>query len=104
MGGNSIELGVLQAAQQIEADMVLLAHTNEAEFRAFMGDQRNEALRDRLITISVPYNLRVSDEKLIYEKLLHGSSRRFHVDPHALTAAALSILRRYPLHSRCSAP
>jgi serine protein kinase len=83
----------------IDADMVLLAHTNEAEFRAFMGDQRNEALRDRLITISVPYNLRVSDERQIYTKLLKGSNKRFHVDPHALTAAAtVAVLTRLKEH------
>jgi serine protein kinase len=79
--------------------MVLLAHTNEAEFRAFMGDQRNEALRDRLITISVPYNLCVSDERRIYEKLLRHAKGGFHVDPHMLTAAAtVSVLTRLKEH------
>jgi serine protein kinase len=35
----------------IDSDTVILAHTNEAEFRAFMADQPNEALKDRLATI-----------------------------------------------------
>jgi serine protein kinase len=83
----------------IDADIVLLAHTNEAEFRSFMGDQRNEALRDRLITVSVPYNLRVSDERRIYDKLLRGTARTFHIDPHALTAAAtVAVLTRLKDH------
>src|SRR3712207_9249703 len=38
----------------IDSDTVIVAHTNEAEFRAFMADQKNEALKDRLVTVAVP--------------------------------------------------
>lgn len=85
----------------IDSDTVILAHTNEAEFRAFMADQKNEALKDRLVTIAVPYNVRVSDEEKIYRKLLTSSGARegLHIAPHALRAAAmvavLSRLRRH---------
>jgi predicted Ser/Thr protein kinase len=34
----------------IDCDCAIVAHTNEAEFRAFMADPRNEALKDRLVT------------------------------------------------------
>jgi serine protein kinase len=64
-----------------------------------MSDPRNEALRDRLITVSVPYNLRVSDERRIYSKLLHRARGGFHVDPHALEAAAtVAVLSRLEEH------
>jgi serine protein kinase len=87
----------------IDADIVLIGHTNESEFRAFMSDPRNEALRDRLITVSVPYNLRVSDERRIYAKLLDKARGGFHVDPHALEAAAtVAVLTRLAEHEPLS--
>jgi serine protein kinase len=74
----------------IDSDTVIMAHTNEAEFRAFMADQKNEALKDRLVTVAVPYNVRVSDEEKIYRKLLTGEGRgELHIAPHALRAAAM---------------
>ena len=68
----------------IDSDTVIVGHTNEAEFRAFMADQKNEALKDRLVTVSVPYNVRVSDEEKIYAKLLDKRPRRAAHRPHAL--------------------
>src|SRR5205814_1080973 len=70
----------------IDSDTVILAHTNEAEFRAFVADPKNEALKDRLVSIAVPYNVRVSDEEKIYRKLLTGLGSRgdLHLAPHAL--------------------
>jgi serine protein kinase len=85
----------------IDSDTVILAHTNEAEFRAFMADQKNEALKDRLVTISVPYNVRVADEEKIYRKLLSGTRGRdrLHIAPHALRAAAMvAVLSRLKPH------
>jgi serine protein kinase len=85
----------------IDSDTVIVAHTNEAEFRAFMADQKNEALKDRLVSVAVPYNVRVSDEEKIYRKLLTGSGTRhdLHIAPHALRAAAMvSVLSRLRDH------
>ena len=85
----------------IDSDTVIVAHTNEAEFRAFMADQKNEALKDRLATVAVPYNVRVSDEEKIYRKLLTGAGTRhdLHIAPHALRAAAMvSVLSRLKEH------
>ena len=84
----------------IDSDTVIMAHTNEAEFRAFMADQKNEALKDRLVTVAVPYNVRVSDEEKIYRKLLTGSGRdELHIAPHSLRAAAMvSVLSRLKEH------
>jgi serine protein kinase len=84
----------------IDSDTVIVAHTNEAEFRAFMADQKNEALKDRLVTVPVPYNVRVSDEEKIYRKLLTGEGRGvLHIAPHALRAAAMvAVLSRLKEH------
>jgi serine protein kinase len=85
----------------IDSDTVIIAHTNEAEFRAFMADQKNEALKDRLVNVAVPYNVRVSDEEKIYRKLLTGAGTRddLHIAPHTLRAAAMvSVLSRLREH------
>ena len=85
----------------IDSDTVILAHTNEAEFRAFMADAKNEALKDRLVTVAVPYNVRVADEEKIYRKLLTGLGARgdLHIAPHALRAAAMvAVLSRLKAH------
>lgn len=83
----------------IDSDTVIVAHTNEAEFRAFMADQKNEALKDRLVTVAVPYNVRVADEERIYEKLLNGAREDLHIAPHALRAASMvSVLSRLKEH------
>ncbi|MFQ5426886.1 MAG: protein prkA, partial [Gaiellales bacterium] len=85
----------------IDADFSIIAHTNEAEFRRFTGDQKNEALRDRLYPIAVPYTSAVTDEERIYDKLLGEARRRtcFHVAPHTLaTASVVAILTRLVPH------
>lgn len=81
----------------ISADEVIVAHTNEEEYRAFIANKRNEALHSRIIVMPIPYNLRVSDEVRIYEKLVRQSDviRDVHVAPHALRVAAMfSVLSR----------
>ncbi len=110
---HEFRLGFLSVAQErqfkvpkfgyIDLDTVVIASTNESEYRAFMADQKNEALRDRLFTIPVPYNVRLSDEKKIYGKLLGqgaGSAiKEFHVAPHSLDAAAMvAVLSRLTEH------
>ncbi len=85
----------------IDSDTVILAHTNEAEFRAFVADQKNEALKDRLVTVAVPYNVRVSDEEKIYRKLLTSAGARhdLHIAPHSLRAGAMvAVLSRLREH------
>lgn len=80
----------------IYADEVVVSHTNEAEFRTFVDNPRNEALRDRIILVRVPYNLRLRDEVKIYEKLLGESRLRgVHIAPHTLEVAAMfAVLSR----------
>ncbi|MBY6274183.1 MAG: protein prkA, partial [Bacillaceae bacterium] len=80
----------------ISADELIVAHTNETEYRAFIANKKNEALQSRIIVIPVPYNLRVSDEVRIYEKLVReADTGHVHIAPHALYAAAVfSVLSR----------
>jgi serine protein kinase len=58
----------------IPVDGVVLAHSNESEWKAFRNNKNNEAFLDRIYIVKVPYCLRVSEEVEIYEKLLKGSS------------------------------
>jgi len=80
----------------IYADEVVLAHTNEADYQAFVSNPRTEALQDRFIIIRVPYNLSLSAEVRIYQKLLRSMVLNgVHLAPLALpTAAAFAILSR----------
>ncbi len=80
----------------ISADEMIVAHTNEAEYKSFISNKKNEALQSRMIVMPVPYNLSVDNEVKIYEKLVKQSDiRDIHIAPHALkTAAIFSILTR----------
>ncbi|GCE13920.1 LAGLIDADG family homing endonuclease [Tengunoibacter tsumagoiensis] len=80
----------------IYADEVVVSHTNEHEYQSFVGNKKSEALQDRIILAKVPYNLRVSDEVKIYEKLLKQSSlQSVHIAPYTLRIASIfAILTR----------
>ncbi|WEK55243.1 MAG: PrkA family serine protein kinase [Candidatus Cohnella colombiensis] len=80
----------------ISADELIIAHTNESEYKAFISNKKNEALQSRMIVMPIPYNLRVSDEEKIYSKLIAQSDmQHVHIAPHALKAAAIfSIMTR----------
>lgn len=80
----------------IYADEVIISHTNEAEYQSFVANKKNEALKDRMILVKVPYNLRVKDEVKIYEKLLTDSGLSgIHVAPRTLEVASVfAVLTR----------
>ncbi|HEX8162941.1 MAG TPA: hypothetical protein VF538_13810 [Pyrinomonadaceae bacterium] len=81
----------------IYADEVILSHTNENEYVSFAGNRKSEALQDRIILVRVPYNLRVSQEERIYDKLLNQSEvlRNVHIAPNTLRVAAMfAVLTR----------
>lgn len=80
----------------ISADEVIIAHTNEAEYKAFISNKKNEALQSRIIILPIPYNLKASDEIKIYAKLIAQSDLKdIHIAPHALrTASVFSVLSR----------
>lgn len=86
----------------IYADEVVVSHTNEHEYQAFVGNKKSEALQDRIILVKVPYNLRVSDEVKIYEKLLKQSAlQTVHIAPYTLRIASLfAILTRLEISKK----
>jgi serine protein kinase len=80
----------------IYADEVVVSHTNEHEYQSFVGNKKSEALQDRIILAKVPYNLRVTDEVKIYEKLLKQSAlKNVHIAPNTLRIASIfAVLTR----------
>lgn len=83
----------------IYADEVILAHTNQTEYLRYVKDPKNEALRDRMMVVPVPYTLEVSKEKQIHEKLINQSEKvknsSIHIGPHSLEVAAMfAVLTR----------
>ncbi|ANC75852.1 serine protein kinase [Fictibacillus halophilus] len=80
----------------ISADELIVAHTNESEYRSFIANKKNEALHSRIIVMGVPYNLKVSEEEKIYAKMISESDMsHVHIAPHALrVAATFSVLTR----------
>ncbi|HBT71685.1 MAG TPA: protein prkA, partial [Lysinibacillus sp.] len=77
-------------------DELIVAHTNETEYRSFISNKKNEALHSRIIVMPIPYNLKVSQEEHIYQKMIKESDMsHVHIAPHALKAAAIfSVLTR----------
>ena len=58
----------------IPFDGIILAHSNESEWKTFRNNRNNEAFLDRIYIVKVPYCLRITDEIKIYDKLLANSS------------------------------
>ncbi|MEL6568219.1 MAG: PrkA family serine protein kinase [Pseudomonadota bacterium] len=52
---------------------IILAHSNESEWRQFKNNRNNEAFLDRISVVKVPYCLRATEEAEIYGKLLEQS-------------------------------
>ena len=52
---------------------IILAHSNESEWKSFKANRNNEAFLDRICVIKVPYCLRVDEEVKIYDKLMQQS-------------------------------
>ncbi|WP_024303416.1 PrkA family serine protein kinase [Pseudogulbenkiania sp. MAI-1] len=53
---------------------IILAHSNESEWKQFKNNKNNEAFLDRIYIVKVPYCLRVTEEIKIYDKLIRNSS------------------------------
>ncbi|WP_144532940.1 PrkA family serine protein kinase [Bacillus pumilus] len=80
----------------ISADELIVAHTNETEYRSFISNKKNEALHSRIIVMPIPYNLKATEEERIYHKMISESDvADVHIAPHTLKVAAMfSILTR----------
>src|SRR6202034_1823832 len=75
---------------------IVLAHSNEAEWQTFKNNKNNEAFIDRISVIKVPYCLRSTEERKIYEKLLQNSE----LSDAACAPSTLDILSRFCVLSR----
>jgi serine protein kinase len=86
----------------VYVDTCIIAHSNEAEWQKFKADHTNEAILDRIVVVKVPYNLRLSEEVKIYQKIIRNSDFRAHVAPHTLELASMfAILSRLEPSSKC---
>jgi serine protein kinase len=81
---------------QTDIDEVIIAHTNEPEYRRLQNNEFMEALRDRTVKINIPYITRLDEEIKVYERdfnqsRIHGK----HIAPHTIEIAAMwAVLTR----------
>ena len=86
----------------IYVDLVIISHSNEAEWQKFKADHTNEAILDRICIVKVPYNLRLSEEVKIYQKIIRESDFGAHIAPHTIEVASLfAILSRLEPTPKC---
>ncbi|MCG3133748.1 MAG: hypothetical protein HMLKMBBP_00978 [Planctomycetes bacterium] len=81
---------------QTDIDEVILAHTNEPEYRRLQQNELMEAFRDRTVKVDVPYNVRLDDEVRIYSRDFGAARLRGkHLAPHTIEVAAMwAVLTR----------
>ena len=75
---------------------IIMAHSNESEWRSFKNNKTNEAFIDRIYVIKVPYALRVTEETRIYDKLVRTSE----LAEAPLAPGTLGMLARFSVLSR----
>ncbi|CEJ11785.1 PrkA AAA domain protein [bacterium YEK0313] len=75
---------------------IVLAHSNESEWLQFKNNKNNEAFLDRILVVKVPYCLRVTEERQIYEKLLRESD----LVKNPCAPEVLEILSRFTVSTR----
>ncbi|MDX3808767.1 PrkA family serine protein kinase [Bosea thiooxidans] len=75
---------------------IVLAHSNESEWLQFKNNRNNEAFLDRILVVKVPYCLRVTEERQIYEKLLRESE----LADSPCAPEVLDILSRFSVSTR----
>ncbi len=86
----------------VYVDAVIVAHSNEAEWQKFKADHTNEAILDRIVVVKMPYNLRLSEEVKIYQKIIRHSDFHAHVAPHTLDITSMfAILSRLEPTNKC---
>lgn len=86
----------------IYVDTCIIAHSNEAEWKKFKSDHTNEAILDRIVTVKVPYNLRLNEEVKIYKKLIRQSKFTADIAPHTIELASMfAILSRLEPSGKC---
>ncbi|WP_256079206.1 PrkA family serine protein kinase [Massilia sp. YIM B04103] len=84
----------------IPFDGIILAHSNESEWKSFKNNRNNEAFLDRIYIVKVPYCLRVTDEIKIYDKLMANSS----LDKAPCAPGTLRMMAQFAILSRLKEP
>jgi serine protein kinase len=79
---------------------IILAHSNESEWKTFRNNRNNEAFLDRIYIVKVPYCLRVNDEIKIYDKLLRNSS----LEQAPCAPGTLKMMAQFAILSRLKDP
>jgi serine protein kinase len=81
---------------QTDVDEVIIAHTNEPEYRRLQNNEFMEALRDRTVKIDIPYVTQLDAEIKVYERDFNAHRvRGKHLAPHTIEMAAMwSVLTR----------
>lgn len=75
---------------------IVMAHSNESEWQTFKNNKNNEAFIDRIFVIKVPYVLRFTEERQIYDKLVRTSE----LAKAPLAPGALDMMARFSVLSR----
>jgi serine protein kinase len=75
---------------------IIVAHSNESEWQQFKNNKNNEAFLDRILVVKVPYCLRITEERHIYEKLLRESE----LATSSCAPEVLDILSRFTVSTR----
>ncbi|MGB3833032.1 MAG: PrkA family serine protein kinase [Mesorhizobium sp.] len=75
---------------------IIVAHSNESEWLQFKNNKNNEAFLDRILVVKVPYCLRITEERQIYEKLLRESE----LADSPCAPEVLDILSRFTVSTR----
>ena len=75
----------------VDFDSLLIATTNMPDWRKIARDEHQEAIRSRILPVTVPYLDRIQDEVGIYKKTFSVKARQLgvHEAPHSLWLAAL---------------
>jgi serine protein kinase len=84
----------------IPFDGIILAHSNESEWKTFRNNRNNEAFLDRIYIVKVPYCLRVTDEIKIYDKLIRNSS----LDKAPCAPGTMKMMAQFAILSRLKDP
>ncbi|QEL54815.1 PrkA family serine protein kinase [Chromobacterium paludis] len=79
---------------------IILAHSNESEWKQFRNNKNNEAFLDRIYIVKVPYCLRVTEEVKIYDKLIRHSS----LSKAPCAPGTLKMMAQFAVLSRLKEP
>jgi serine protein kinase len=81
---------------QTDIDEVIIAHTNEPEYRRLQNNEFMEALRDRTVKIDIPYITKLEAEIKVYQRDFNQERiQGKHIAPHTIEIAAMwAVLTR----------